>query len=851
MNLRLRGLSLLLALPLLGGASALQDEPDRLAAAKACAAALDWEGCARLMLEDLKRRAGDAERHELYGRALHALDRRDEAAHHLDLAIAQHEAQGRADLAKALKPLLAKCDEHHDRRDKFLAKAAKLLIENAEQLFAQGHEDRALEVLVRATPLARGELATRATMLRDKLAAARSELKLDAVEADSEEEEEPQDGAPAEIEEYFHETEHYTIQAHLEPKIVQRLGVLMEDMHRFYVQVYFDGDASRITIPRATIKIHPTKDRMAAAGGPRGAAGYWSPGERMVVAYDTRNDNDGDGDGDGTLDWMMEVLFHEASHQFTTMLEMANEGRQVPTWMNEGTASFFEGAVAMADGRVLWPRAAQKRLDVLVLQLTSRASDPRTPSVEQVVSYPGPGSYPAEYYTFGWGLAYFLLQYEDPTTFEYVYRDLHERYQTEAMAKGADPYELFEALFTGPRSPLQHANFDEFAAFWRQWILSDVAPLHRSDAEARTRRMARFQRYMDAAKLAAADKKAKVGEQELLARALGELEWVKTRIDKPDAPDGMVLLAQAEICERLKRNASAAALLDQVLSLVEEGALRLDADDKANEKKRSELERRLAKLDQKNAPLRAVKARTKELQKAALPLLSDYRRESGLELRTYTYAHLLATALADAGALAETAEELRTAVKQQGKLIGIVRASSTKPADWKPRSTRPHSFEIVEGGAKLACRGGTQARRDESLVVQGECEWTCVVQGEGPVHPGSAIGLVLASHDDFGDLYLGLDEQGKPAAWTLKLTGNGGTSLRRDRTFQSSAVFERGTPHEWRARLHADGSVQVWIDGVDVARLPLSYPQGEPRSVGLFAKDSAVRTTRISLEIQP
>ncbi|MFN9787457.1 MAG: DUF1570 domain-containing protein, partial [Planctomycetia bacterium] len=388
MNLRLRGLSLLLALPLLGGASALQDEPDRLAAAKACAAALDWEGCARLMLEDLKRRAGDAERHELYGRALHALDRRDEAAHHLDLAIAQHEGQGRADLAKALKPLLAKCDEHYDRRDKFLAKAAKLLVENAEQLFAQGHEDRALEVLVRATPLARGELATRATMLRDKLAAARSELKLDAVEADSEEEEEPQDGVPAEIEEYFHETEHYTIQAHLEPKIVQRLGVLMEDMHRFYVQVYFDGDASRITIPRATIKIFWTQERMAAAGGPPGASGYWSPGERKVVAYDTRSDNE----GSGNLDWMIEVLFHEASHQFTTMLEMANEGRQVPTWMNEGTASFFEGAVAMADGRVLWPRAAQRRLDVLVQQLTSRASDPRTPSVKQVVSYPGPGS---------------------------------------------------------------------------------------------------------------------------------------------------------------------------------------------------------------------------------------------------------------------------------------------------------------------------------------------------------------------------------------------------------------------------------------------------------------------------
>ena len=257
MKLRLRGLCLLLALPLLGGASALQDEPDRLAAAKASAAALDWEGCARLLLEDLKRRAGDAERHELYGRALFELGRRDEAAHHLDLAIVQREAQGRADLVKALKPLLAKCDEYHDRRDRFLAKAAKLLIENAEQLFAQGHEDRALEVLVRATPLARGELAARATTLRDKLAAARSELKLDAAGPD--ETGGADEGAATELEECFLDTEHYTIRAHLEPKIVQRIGVLMEDLYRFYVQVYFDGDESQVTIPKATIEIHPTK----------------------------------------------------------------------------------------------------------------------------------------------------------------------------------------------------------------------------------------------------------------------------------------------------------------------------------------------------------------------------------------------------------------------------------------------------------------------------------------------------------------------------------------------------------------------------------------------------------------
>lgn len=835
---------LLLALPPAGGAPR-QDGKDRLAEAKTAAAALDWQACADLLIEDLKRRPGDLERHELLGRAMQALGRCDEAAHYLDLALREHERAAQPDAAKALKPLLYKCDELADRRDKFLDKSAKLLIEAAEQLFQQGHEDRALEVLVRATPLARGELSVRAVALRDKLAAARSELKLDEVQ-------QPDDGEdggdePAELEEFFHETEHYTIYAHLEPKIVQRIGVLMEDLHRFYVQIYFDGDATKITIPKATIRIHPTQERMGAAGGPPGASGYWSPGERTVVAYDTRSD----GGGTGSLDWMMEVLFHEASHQFTTMLEMANEGRQVPTWMNEGTASFFEGAVAMADGRVLWPRAAQKRLDVLVWQLQSGASDPKTPSVKEVVSYPGPGSYPAEYYTFGWGLAYFLQQYEDPKTFEFVYRPGYARYRGEVLAAGGEPYKLFEALFSGPQSPLQHANFEEFAAFWRQWILSDVAPLHRNDAEARTRRMARFQRYMEAAKLAATDKKAKVGEQELLSRALGELEWVKTRIDKPDAPDGTVLLAQAEICERLKRNAAAAALYEQVLSLVEEGALRLDADDKAADKKRADIEKRLAKLDQKNAPLRAVRARTRELQKAALPLLSDYKAKDGLELRAYTFANLMATALSDTGPIRDAAASLREQVRTDGKLLGVVRTFSAKAESWKTRLVRPAQFEAAAGRVSAACRGGTQAYRDTSFAAQGEHEFRAVIRGSGPVHPGSAVGVVLASHDEFGDTLLGIDENGKPAVWTVKLTKNGGTTLRRDRALVSDLVYDRSAPIAVRMRVGADGTAQVWLDEKKVFDVPLPYPASEPRQLGVFVKDSAVAVSDAAVEMQP
>jgi len=840
--------TLLLALPLApttsGGAIYVQDGTDRLAEAKAAASALDWQTCADLLIEDLKRRPGDLERHELMGRAMQALGRCDEAAHYLDLALKEHEKAARAEAVKALKPLLYKCDDLSDRRDKFLDKAAKLLIEAAEQLFAQGHEDRALEVLVRATPLARGELGARATLLRDKLAAARSELDLAKV-GDSDEESEGEGDEPEALEEYFHETEHYEIRANLEPKIVQRVGTLMEDLYNFYVQIFLDGDIAKVTIPKVSIRIHPSKDEMLTGwGGGGGPDGWWSPGERMVHCYDTRAST-------GDLDWMMEVLFHEASHQFTTMLEMANEGRQVPTWMNEGTASFFEGAVAMADGRVLWPRAAQKRLDVLVFQLTSGAADPNTPSVEQVLSYPGPGSYPAEYYTFGWGLAYFLQQYEDPKTFEYVFRPAFQRYRSDALTTGGNPKQLFESIFTGPQSPLQHANLNEFVEFWRQWILADVAPIHKNDEEARTRRMTRFQRYMDAAKLAATDKKARVSENELLARALGELEWVKTRIDKPDAPNGTVLLAQAEICERLKRNAAAAALYEQVLSLMEEGALRLDADDKVNDKKRGDLEKRLAKLDQKNAPLRAVRARTRELQRAALPLLSDYKAKPGLDLRAYTFANLMATALSDTGTLRSSAATLRETVRKDGKLLGVVRTFASKEASWKTRLVRQSKFDVSAGRVQLSCRGGTQAWRDTSFTAQGEHEFRLTLQGSGTVHPGSAVGVILASHDTFGDTLLGIDELGKPAIWTVKLSKNGGTTLRRDRVLTSDKVYDRSAPHELRVRVSVDGALQVHIDDQHVFDVPLAYPASEPRMLGVFVKDASVELTNAAVELFP
>ena len=47
----------------------------------------------------------------------------------------------------------------------------------------------------------------------------------------------------------------------------------------------------------------------------RGVGGYWVPAQRTVVAYDRAYDEEG-----FTQDTLWQTLFHEASHQFMTLL---------------------------------------------------------------------------------------------------------------------------------------------------------------------------------------------------------------------------------------------------------------------------------------------------------------------------------------------------------------------------------------------------------------------------------------------------------------------------------------------------------------------------------------------------
>ena len=814
---------LLVALAFAGGG---RDDPRAEATRQAqeLFAAHDFEGAARLLSERLRRGGNDGALCELYARALASLGRPDESAHWYEQAAQGFALEGQDAAARNALAGVHRADALATRREAFFQKLSATLAECAAELLEQGHNQRAIELLERLPPISTGKTAEKVGELLGKARAAFERLDLDGGG------EKP---AASSRPLFEFESKYYKLSANLEPETAQRVADLMDDLHGFYVQVYFEGNEKKARSAKATIRIHPDRADMLKSweGGPA-PEGWWSPGENTVHCYDSRTN------GSGSLDWMLETLFHEASHQFMSLL---SSGGFVPAWINEGTASFFEGTVAMADHRVLWPEAARLRLQPLLAQLGQRKL-----TAADVVSYDSPGSYPAEYYSFGWGLVYFLQQYEDPATLEYCYRPLYARYRSEVIKRGGEPMKVFEQVFLGKNSPLGEQSFADFDRDWSKWIQEEVSTLNGSDSRARKLRLERMQRELAAADAAAKEgKQARVPEKELLARALSHAEYVCSTIDK-DKPDGELVVQQAEILERLGRPAAAAPLYQRALDLADEGHFTLD------EKRYAEFEKRLKKLDAKNAALRTARARTLELGRTAAALLAEYEKsDPPLVLRGYTFAALAAGVLKDENHLAESATRLREAARAQGRLLGSIHELRGAAGRWKTVfSAPPERFDPAAAAPELVSvrmngffLGGIEAR--------GEYEVRGKLVRAGKIELGSAWGLVIAGREGADWYMAGIDDGGQAGLWSVHVTAKGGSTPKRLSILRLEKPVAPDEQPEFAAHVHSDGRVEITVAGRAPVSGMIPLDSAVPRSAGIFVKNGAAAFQDLLLEVYP
>ncbi len=256
----------------------------------------------------------------------------------------------------------------------------------------------------------------------------------------------------------------YTVLCNAGYELTERASLAMERINGFYRGVFdYKAKKRRSKTKHCQVRIMKSRAEYLANGGLERALAHYSPSEVAVVGYDPRSQG-------RPLSSLWPMLFHEASHQFTDLIAKA----PVPSWLNEGTASYFEGTQLRVDGGIDTNLVPMGRLDDLVTALQTGE-----PSVKAVVSHDLPGSYPTEYYSVGWGLVYFALNYEDEKgerVYEMPYREFMDTYRQGKTKPKA--YERFVEHFVEGPAQEGVTTFDEFAERFTDWIYA-LNDLHR------------------------------------------------------------------------------------------------------------------------------------------------------------------------------------------------------------------------------------------------------------------------------------------------------------------------------------------------------------------------------------
>lgn len=252
----------------------------------------------------------------------------------------------------------------------------------------------------------------------------------------------------------------YTINTNLPRDLAEQMSIAMEQMNRFYRKVFkvkeLGGNTARVVLnvyrTRAEFDAHEKENGKPVA---KEVKGFFSPGELKVVTYDPRDEG-------STLADLWSTLFHESSHQFTHMIS----ADLIPAWLNEGTASYFEGARLLPNGAAETNLVPPDRLWELKIHL-----DEGKPTLKDVVSYFQPGSYPGEYYPFGWSLVYFFLNYENDKS-QRIYEPLYRDYMAAYKSGGKhDVVGRFVDFFVTKAKDPAVKNFDDFEKRWKAWML--------------------------------------------------------------------------------------------------------------------------------------------------------------------------------------------------------------------------------------------------------------------------------------------------------------------------------------------------------------------------------------------
>ena len=249
----------------------------------------------------------------------------------------------------------------------------------------------------------------------------------------------------------MHDTRYYRLYSNAEREVVLELAARMTRMFEEYARrsKNFSGKSAG----KLPVYFFDTQRDYLLGGGPANSGGCFSPKKGLMIPAERSPKR------------LAYVMQHEAFHQFAHHVISDD----MPTWVNEGLATYFQRAIWTGDGFVTGIVPAADRTDILEMiedqemvsfarmvrmsheQWSRAMADPRSHTYDQV-----------------WSMTHFLIHADDGRYMKVLDRYLvsvHERQRTKA-----------ESFMTGVKG-LQ----EDYVRWWQEMSLDES---HRRECEA-------------------------------------------------------------------------------------------------------------------------------------------------------------------------------------------------------------------------------------------------------------------------------------------------------------------------------------------------------------------------------
>jgi tetratricopeptide (TPR) repeat protein len=329
----------------------------------------------------------------------------------------------------------------------------------------------------------------------------------------------------------FH-SKQYAVTTNMGWRMGKQINLTMEQLNRF-LRRFFRHKEQGQPMRACGVRVFAQFDEFASVEGVESPniGGFFMPGENRISTYDQTT-------AGRRFDELWGTLFHEGTHQFSKDVTKT----LLPGWVEEGAACYMEGARLMPNGVVVSNLVAEDRLEALVSMLGPRPKEGQTSvrpkpgdariDIKEVITYYQPGSYSGAFYPWGWGLVYFMRNYEDETG-DRPYLPAFEAYvEVYKSERKHDVFERFVQYFITDLKRPGIDTFEDWYALWVQWIWAlDELTFGGRDVADKL--------------LARAEKQVQNGKAEFAIESFG---WALRK--RPGDPRGLIGMARAKVANK-------------------------------------------------------------------------------------------------------------------------------------------------------------------------------------------------------------------------------------------------------------------------------------------------------------